>query len=209
MRPSSIDEFFRRLAAERPDPKCELDYVNPYTLLIAAMLSAQATDKGVNKATPALFSKAANPRDMLALGEAGLKDRIKTIGLYNAKAKNIIALSEALMARFGGEVPRSMDELLTLPGVGRKTANVVLNVAFGQPTIAVDRHAFRVANRTGLAIAKTPEAVEKKLMDVVPEKWRGNAHHWLVLHGRYTCKAAKPDCARCVVNDLCAKNGIA
>jgi len=204
MKPKDIDAFFARLAALRPDPKSELDYVNPYTLLVAVVLSAQATDVGVNKATGPLFKKVKTPKAMLALGEAGLKDYVKTIGLYNGKAKNIIALSQILMERFGGEVPQTREELVTLPGVGRKTANVVLNVAFGQETMAVDTHVFRVSNRTGLAPGKTPEEVEEKLEEVVPAKWRRHAHHWLILQGRYVCKAKKPDCPHCVVRDLCA-----
>ncbi len=204
MKPADTNEFFRRLAVERPSPKSELDYVNPYTLLVAAILSAQATDVGVNKATPPLFARVKTPRQMLDLGEAKLKEYVKTIGLYNGKARNIMALSKILVDKFNGELPQTREELLTLPGVGRKTANVLLNVAFGQPAIAVDTHAFRVSNRTGIAPGKTPEAVEEKLMQVVPKKWMQHAHHWLVLHGRYTCKARKPDCPRCVVRSLCA-----
>jgi len=204
MKPADIDEFFRRLAKQRPSPKSELDYVNPYTLLVAAILSAQATDVGVNKATPALFAVVKKPEEMIELGETKLKEYVKTIGLYNAKAKNIIALSKILVEKFGGQLPQTREELLTLPGVGRKTANVLLNVAFGQPVIAVDTHAFRVSNRTGLAPGKTPEAVEEKLMHVVPNKWLQNAHHWLVLHGRYVCVARKPKCPKCVVSNLCS-----
>lgn len=203
MKPADVDEFFRRLAKQRPNPKSELNYTSPYTLLIAAILSAQATDVGVNKATPKLFARASTPAQMVKLGEAKLKDRIKTIGLFNAKAKNIIALSKILMAQFGGDVPATLDELTSLPGVGRKTANILLNACFGQPVIAVDTHAFRVANRTGLAPGKTPRDVEDKLMTVVPDKWKMHAHHWIVLHGRYVCKARKPDCPHCVVRDLC------
>lgn len=204
MKPSDVDEFFRRLASLRPEPKSELDYTNAYTLMVAAVLSAQATDVGVNKATPALFAKASTPEQMLKLGEAALKEHIKTIGLYNAKAKNIMAFSKILLERFGGEVPQTLDELTSLPGIGRKTANVVLNVIYGQPAIAVDTHAFRVSNRTGLAEGKTPEAVEEKLMKVVPDKWKRYASHWLVLHGRYTCVARKPKCPACAVRELCA-----
>ncbi len=195
--------MFRRFAAETPEPKGELFYTNPYTLVVAVVLSAQATDKGVNKATPALFAVADTPGKMLRLGEARLKRHIRTIGLYNAKAKNIIKLSEALVACHGGEVPQSREELEALAGVGRKTANVVLNTAFGQPTMAVDTHLFRVCNRTGLAPGKTPLAVEKGLERCVPEEARRRAHHWLILHGRYVCKARKPDCGGCLIRDLC------
>ena len=204
MTPQDVDEFFRRLARERPDPRSELDFINPYTLLVAVVLSAQATDAGVNKATEKLFKVADTPQKMVAVGEARLRDYIKTIGLFNTKAKNVIALSEKLIAEHGGEVPRTRDALEALPGVGRKTANVVLNVAFGQPTIAVDTHIFRVANRTGLAPGSTPLLVEQELERVVPDRWKRNAHHWLILHGRYVCVARKPHCAVCVVNDLCA-----
>ena len=204
MNPQDVDEFFRRLAKERPDPRSELDYINPYTLLVAVVLSAQATDAGVNKATETLFKVADTPQKMVALGEARLRDYIKTIGLFNTKAKNVIALSEKLIAEHGGEVPRTRDALEALPGVGRKTANVVLNVAFGEKTIAVDTHIFRVANRTGLAPGATPLLVELELERVVPDRWKRNAHHWLILHGRYTCIARKPKCEVCVVADLCA-----
>ena len=200
---SEAAEFFRRLAKARPDPRPELHYANPYTLLVAVVLSAQATDSGVNKATRPLFEKICTPEQMLRLGEAGLKEAIKTIGLYNAKAKNIIALSHKLVAEHGSQVPKEREALEALPGVGRKTANVVLNIAFGQPTIAVDTHIFRVGNRTGLAPGKTPRAVEEKLVAVVPDEFRLHAHHWLILHGRYVCKARKPDCPRCPVADLC------
>jgi endonuclease-3 len=199
-----VDEFFRRLAKERPDPRSELDYLNPYTLLVAVVLSAQATDAGVNKATAKLFKEVTTPQQMLALGEAGLREHIKSIGLFNTKAKNVIALSQKLVAEHGGAVPRMREALEALPGVGRKTANVVMNVAFGQPTIAVDTHIFRVANRTGLAPGKTPLLVEEELLRVVPDKWKRNAHHWLILHGRYTCIARKPRCESCIVADLCA-----
>ena len=198
------EAFFRRLAEANPDPRGELEYINPYTLLVAVVLSAQATDVSVNKATEPLFKIADTPRKMLALGEARLKDYIRTIGLYNTKAKNNIKLSEILLRDHGGQVPREREALQTLPGVGRKTANVVMNVAFGQPTMAVDTHIFRLGNRSGLAPGKTPDEVERMLEKRVPEKYRLNAHHWLILHGRYVCKARKPDCAACVVRDLCA-----
>lgn len=203
MRREEVDQFFARLAAARPNPKTELEYTNPYTLLVAVVLSAQATDVGVNKATRTLFKIADTPQKMLALGEEGLANHIRTIGLYRTKAKNIIRLSEILVAEHGGEVPQDREALERLPGVGRKTANVVLNSAFGQPTIAVDTHAFRVCNRTGLAPGKTPLEVEQKLEKVVPERWKHNAHHWLILHGRYVCKARKPDCLHCPIHDLC------
>lgn len=196
-------EFFRRLRAARPEPAPELHYANPYTLLVAVVLSAQATDAGVNKATRPLFARVKTPEEMLALGEPALKDAIKTIGLFNAKAKNIIALSRILVDRHGSQVPQDRAALEALPGVGRKTANVVLNVAFGEPTIAVDTHIFRVGNRTGLAPGKTPRAVEDKLVAIVPDEFRRHAHHWLILHGRYVCKARKPDCPQCPVADLC------
>jgi endonuclease III len=204
MKPADIDEFFRRLAADNPAPKTELEYINPYTLLVAVVLSAQATDIGVNKATGPLFQIVQTPQQMVELGEERLRQYIRTIGLFNTKAKNVIKLSEILVAEHGGEVPRKRKELEALPGVGRKTANVVLNVAFGQTTIAVDTHIFRVSNRTGLAKGKTPEEVERKLVRYVPARWKPHAHHWLILHGRYTCKARKPDCPACVVRDLCA-----
>jgi endonuclease-3 len=200
---SDVFEFYRRLAESNPAPETELEYVNPYTLLVAVALSAQATDVGVNKATRSLFAKVKTPRAMLELGEEGLKQHIKTIGLYNTKAKNVIAAAHILVDEFGGEVPRNRDALEKLPGVGRKTATVVLNVAFGEPTIAVDTHIFRVANRTGLAKGKTPLAVELKLEKVTPEPFLTHAHHWLILHGRYICKARTPECWRCPVVDLC------
>ena len=204
MNSKDIDEFFRRLAAERPDPRSELQYINPFTLLVAVVLSAQATDAGVNKATDALFKVADTPKKIAALGEDKLQDYIKTIGLFRTKAKNVIALSRMLIEQHGGEVPRNREALEALPGVGRKTATVVLNVAFGEPTIAVDTHIFRVGNRTSLAPGNTPLIVEQELERVVPDKWKRNAHHWLILHGRYVCIARKPRCEVCVVNDLCA-----
>lgn len=198
-----VDEFFRRLSARDPNPAGELNYVNEFTLLVAVVLSAQATDTGVNKATGPLFRVADTPEKMLALGEAKLRDHIRTIGLYRNKAKNVIALSEMLLSRFGGAVPRSREDLMTLPGVGRKTANVVLNVAFGEPTMAVDTHIFRLGNRTGMAPGRTPEEVEEKLVRRIPSTWMRHAHHWLILHGRYVCRARKPDCPSCDVRDLC------
>ena len=204
MKNAEVFEFFRRLAESNPAPETELEYVNPYTLLVAVALSAQATDVGVNKATRALFAKVKTPQAMLELGEEGLKEHIKTIGLFNTKAKNVIAAARILVDELGGEVPREREQLEKLPGVGRKTANVVLNVAFGQPTIAVDTHIFRVSNRTGLARGKNPLAVELKLEKVTPEPFVTHAHHWLILHGRYICKARTPECWRCPVVDLCA-----
>ena len=204
MKSAAVEEFYRRLAEIRPDPETELQYTNPYTLLVAVVLSAQATDVGVNRATKELFKTVDTPAKMVALGEEGLKQHIKTIGLFNTKARNVIALSRILLEKHGGEVPRGHDELQALPGVGRKTANVVRNVAFGEETIAVDTHIFRVSNRTGLAPGKTPDKVEAKLMKVTPAKYRRHAHHWLILHGRYTCKAPKPNCPNCVVIELCA-----
>jgi endonuclease III len=196
-------EFFRRLSASRPIPQTELEFINPFTLLVAVVLSAQATDVGVNKATPPLFAVADTPRKMLELGEARVVEYIRTIGLFRTKAKNVVALSRILVDKFGGEVPRDRAALETLPGVGRKTANVVLNVAFGEPTIAVDTHIFRVGNRTGLAPGKTPLAVEQGLERITPAEYKQGAHHWLILHGRYVCKARKPECPDCVVADLC------
>lgn len=207
MKKADIEEFYRRLQAQLPEPRGELNYVNPYTLLVAVVLSAQATDVGVNKATGPLFKVADTPEKMLELGEAKVRDYIKTIGLFNAKAKNVIALSKLLIDNHGSEVPQDRDALEALPGVGRKTANVVLNMAFGEPTIAVDTHIFRIGNRTGLAPGKTPLAVEKKLKKGTPPHYKLHAHHWLILHGRYVCKARKPDCAACVVSDLCRFKG--
>jgi endonuclease III len=204
MQPADVSEFFRRLSAAAPVPETELAYVNDYTLLVAVVLSAQTTDVGVNKATKALFETVTTPAAMLALGEAGLKQHIKTIGLFNAKARNVIALSEILVRDHGGQVPHDRAILETLPGVGRKTANVVANVAWEEETFAVDTHVFRVANRTGLAPGKTPRAVEDGLEAVVPQPFRRHAHHWLILHGRYVCNARKPHCPACPVADLCA-----
>ncbi len=204
MKPADVDAFFRRLAAADPEPQTELSFHNPYTLLVAVVLSAQATDVGVNRATAALFREVDTPEAMLRLGEEGLKQHIRTIGLFNSKAKNVIALSEILVRDHGSTVPADRAALEALPGVGRKTANVVLNVAFGQPTIAVDTHIFRVGNRTGMARGKTPEQVEAKLLRYVPAHWKQHAHHWLILHGRYVCKARKPACPACPVEDLCA-----
>jgi endonuclease-3 len=201
---AEVVEFFARLAEANPHPETELEYVNDYTLLVAVVLSAQATDAGVNKATRRLFAEADTPGKMVALGEDALKQHIKTIGLFNTKAKNVIALSEALISDHGGRVPEDRDLLEKLPGVGRKTANVVMNTAFGHETFAVDTHIFRVGNRTGLARGKTPLAVELKLEKAVPQPFRLHAHHWLILHGRYTCKARTPECWRCIVADLCA-----
>jgi len=204
MKRADVARFFDRLAEALPEPRGELEYVNAYTLLVAVVLSAQATDVGVNRATKALFAMARTPEQMLALGEAGLKEHIKSIGLFNSKAKNVMSLSRILIAEHGGEVPRDRTALEALPGVGRKTANVVLNIAFGEPTIAVDTHIFRVGNRTGLAPGKTPLEVERKLERVVPKDRKLHAHHWLILHGRYVCKARRPDCPSCVVAALCA-----
>lgn len=203
MKKADIFEFYRRLADDNPAPRTELEYGNDYQLLVAVVLSAQATDVGVNKATRALFRDVTTPAHMVALGEEQLKGHIKTIGLFNAKAKNVIALSEILVRDFGGQVPQDRDILTTLPGVGRKTANVVMNTAFGAETFAVDTHIFRVGNRTGLAPGKTPLAVELKLDKNTPAPFRRDAHHWLILHGRYVCKARKPECWRCIVADLC------
>lgn len=203
MTPAQIDEFFARLSAQNPEPKGELNFVNLYTLLVAVVLSAQATDKGVNKATGPLFAKISTPQAMLELGEEELISYVKSIGLYKNKAKNVIALSRRLIEAYGGEVPEDRAALESLPGVGRKTANVVLNIGFGWPTIAVDTHVFRVSNRTGLAPGKDVAAVEAKLEQVTPERWRLHAHHWLILHGRYVCTARAPKCGACVEYDLC------
>jgi endonuclease-3 len=200
---TEIAEMFARFAKAMPDPRTELDYASPFTLLVAVVLSAQATDASVNKATPALFALAPTPEKMAALGVDKVESLIRTIGLYRTKARNVVALSRRLVEEFGGAVPRSREVLETLPGVGRKTANVVMNVAFGEPTIAVDTHIFRVSNRTGLAPGRDPLEVEKGLEKVVPKQYRLHAHHWLILHGRYTCVARKPACERCIVNDLC------
>lgn len=205
--PEAVESLFSALKTQRPDPQTELAYTNPYTLLVAVVLSAQATDIGVNKATAALFAAADTPEAMLALGEAKLRDHIKTIGLFNTKAKNVMALSRILVDAHGGQVPRDREALQALPGVGRKTANVVLNVAFGEPTIAVDTHIFRVGNRTGLAPGKTPEAVEAALDRVVPAGYKQGCHHWLILHGRHVCKARKPLCGQCVIRTECRFDG--
>jgi len=203
MKKADIDTMFARLSQANPDPRGELHYVNAYTLLVAVVLSAQATDVGVNRATGLLFAEVDTPEKMVELGVDRLKEFIKTIGLFNSKAKNVIALSEILIRDHDSAVPRDRETLETLPGVGRKTANVVLNIAFGQPTIAVDTHLFRVGNRTGLANGKTPLAVELNLERRIPDHWKLHAHHWLILHGRYVCKARKPDCPDCVISDLC------
>jgi endonuclease III len=203
MKPAEIDEFFARLASKLPEPQTELEYSNPFTLLVAVVLSAQATDIGVNKATRGLFAAADTPEKMVALGEDAIREHVRTIGLFRTKAKNVHALSEILVREHGGEVPRDRAALEALPGVGRKTANVVLNVAFGEPTIAVDTHLFRLGNRTGLAPGKTPREVEDKLVKRIPAQWLQGAHHWLILHGRYVCTARKPLCADCIVRDLC------
>jgi endonuclease-3 len=200
---AEIEQAFRRFQAANPEPKGELKHINPFTLLVAVVLSAQATDAGVNKATPALFAAADTPEKMVDLGEDSVRELVKTIGLFRTKAKNVVALSRKLVAEHGGQVPRSREALEELPGVGRKTANVVLNIAFGEPTIAVDTHIFRVGNRTGMATGKTPFEVEQKLEQVVPAHYKRHAHHWLILHGRYTCVARKPWCERCLIADLC------
>jgi endonuclease III len=208
--PEMAGELFRRLAEHRPDPKTELVYTDPYTLVVAVALSAQATDVSVNKATKELFKVADTPAKMVALGEEGVSGYIKTIGLWRGKAKNVIALSKIIIEQHGGRTPRTRAELEALPGVGQKTASVVLNEAYGEATIAVDTHVFRVSNRTGLAPETTPEKVEKKLLQVTPEEYKRGAHHWLILHGRYICLARKPGCPECVIRDLCqfeAKTG--
>jgi len=200
---ADVEAIFGAFAAAEPEPKGELDYVNPFTLLVAVVLSAQATDAGVNKATKRLFQLADTPEKMVALGPAEIEDKIKTIGLFRNKAKNVFALSQQLIEKFDSRVPEDREALESLPGVGRKTANVVLNIAFRQPTIAVDTHLFRVANRTGLAPGKTPLEVETGLLKIVPDEYLLHAHHWLILHGRYICKARKPDCWRCIIRDWC------
>jgi endonuclease-3 len=202
--PRRVEDIFARFAAANPEPRGELEHTSPFTLLVAVVLSAQATDSGVNKATRGLFKVADTPKKMLALGEAALQERIKTIGLYRNKARNVIALSEKLIAEHGGEVPGDREALEALPGAGRKTANVVLNIAFGEPTLAVDTHVFRVAHRLGLAAGKTPHEVELGLIKMVPENYLRHAHHWLILHGRYVCRARAPRCDACIVSDLCA-----
>lgn len=203
MKLADIDEVFARLSKVNPDPKTELEFTNPYTLVVAVALSAQATDIGVNKATKALFKIADTPEKMVALGLGGIKEHIKTIGLFNTKAKNVLKLSEQLIEKHNSQVPEEREALEALPGVGRKTANVVLNEAFGHPTIAVDTHIFRLGNRTGIAPGKDVLAVEKELLRRVPEKWKKGSHHWMILHGRYICKARKPECGECVIRDLC------
>ena len=200
---AQVEEAFRRFKKANPEPKGELQHINPFTLLVAVVLSAQATDAGVNKATPALFALADTPEKMVELGESRVRELIKTIGLFRTKAKNVVGLSKQLLAEYGGQVPRSREALEALPGVGRKTANVVLNIAFGEPTIAVDTHIFRVGNRTGLATGKTPFEVETKLEEIVPAQYKRHAHHWLILHGRYTCVARRPLCEKCIISDLC------
>jgi endonuclease-3 len=201
--PDEVHEIFRRFSVQRPEPRGELEHINAFTLLVAVVLSAQATDAGVNKATRALFTIADTPQKMLALGEQKIGEYIRTIGLWRNKAKNVIALSEALIRDHGGKVPDNRDRLVELPGVGRKTANVVLNMAFGQPTMAVDTHIFRLGNRLGLAPGNTPEQVEDHLLKVIPQEYLRHAHHWLILHGRYVCKARRPECERCIIADIC------
>ena len=203
MKLAAIDICFERLSQRQPDPQTELDFTDPFTLLVAVVLSAQATDVGVNKATKGLFAAANTPAAMVALGSDGINHHIRTIGLFNTKAKNVFKLSQILLDKHDGAVPQDRAALEALPGVGRKTANVVLNEAFGEPTIAVDTHIFRFGNRTGMALGKTPDAVEKELLRRVPDRWKKGAHHWMILHGRYVCKARKPDCADCVIADLC------
>lgn len=200
---SKAEKLFQILATDRPNPRTELEFRNPFTLLVAVVLSAQATDVGVNKATKSLFEVADTPEKMSALGEEGIAEYIKTIGLWRNKAKNVALLSNMLISDFDGKVPETREQLVQLPGVGRKTANVVLNEVFGQPTIAVDTHIFRVSNRTGLALGKTPDEVEKKLEVMTPQQYKKGAHHWLILHGRYTCVARKPKCPECAISELC------
>ena len=203
MKKKQIVEMFQRLSSEVPEPKGELYYTNPFTLVVAVVLSAQATDAGVNKATRALFDEADSPAEMVALGEERVRELVKSIGLYRNKAKNIVLLSQKLLDEFDSEVPQTREELESLPGVGRKTANVVLNIAFNLPTIAVDTHLFRVGNRTGLGAGKTPLEVEKALEKAIPDEYKLHAHHWLILHGRYVCKARTPECPNCLIRDLC------
>ena len=203
LKPDEVEEIFRRFQTANPEPKGELHYVNPYTLLVAVVLSAQATDEGVNKATKPLFAIADTPQKMVALGEDTVREAIKTIGLFRGKAKNVVLLSRQLIEKHGGTVPDDREALEALPGVGRKTANVVLNIAFGHPTIAVDTHLFRLGNRTGIAPGRTPLEVELKLLKAVPKAYGRHAHHWLILHGRYVCKARKPECWRCLISDIC------
>ena len=207
MNPARRQAIFSRLRAQNPEPRSELDYRSPFELLVAVILSAQATDKSVNLATPRVFAAADTPAQMLQLGEPKLAEYVKTIGLYRSKAKHIIAACRLLVERHGGEVPQTREALQSLPGVGRKTASVILNVAFGQPTIAVDTHIFRVSNRTGIATGKDVDEVESKLLKFVPQEFRHHAHHWLILHGRHVCKARKPDCPACILRDLCEFNG--
>lgn len=204
MRSATVNEIFSRLAAATPEPKTELHFTNHYTLLVAVVLSAQSTDAGVNRATDALFKDVDTPEAMVALGEDGVRAYIKTIGLFNAKAKNVIGLSERLIAEYNSTIPCDREALMSLPGVGRKTANVILNCAFGQPTMAVDTHVFRVSNRIGLVKTKTPDATEAALVKTIPARWMQHAHHWLILHGRYTCVARSPKCGACIIADLCA-----
>ena len=203
MQKETVEEIFSRFSKQKPNPRVELNYINNFTLFISVVLSAQSTDKGVNKVTPALFKKADDPRKMLLLGEAELKKHIKSIGLYNSKAKNIIKACEIMVAEYDNKLPENFDDLRKLPGVGRKTANVLLNSLFGHETIAVDTHVFRVSNRIGLCATKTPDATEKELHKKIPDKWKKYAHHWLVLHGRYVCKARKPLCSDCIIKSLC------
>lgn len=203
MRLDKVETCFERLSLRQPNPQTELDFISPYTLLVAVVLSAQATDVGVNKATKGLFDVANTPSEMVSLGVEGIRHYIRTIGLFNIKAQNVFSLSQILIEAHNGEVPKDRAALESLPGVGRKTANVVLNEAFGKPTIAVDTHIFRFSNRTGMAPGKSPDAVEKELVRRVPDRWKKGAHHWMILHGRYVCKARRPDCAYCVISDLC------
>jgi endonuclease-3 len=206
MKLNAVDACFERLSLRQPDPQTELDFTSPFTLLVAVVLSAQATDVGVNKATNGLFAVANTPAKMVAIGLDTIRHHIRTIGLFNTKAKNVLALSKILVETYGGEVPKDRAALEALPGVGRKTANVVLNEAFGEPTIAVDTHIFRLSNRTGMAPGETPHVVEKELLRRVPDRWKKGAHHWMILHGRYICKARKPECVDCVISDLCLFN---